>query len=140
MTLLGVTGSVASIIGLVVTVYVAWAIRKLRQRYVRQAIYTECLANLQAHLRNLKTARTRKKVSDIRERLGRIQEILGRIAIHDLEQSSVEWPIGEIDRILESRDLEIAVDVAEVIPQVGQRIEKLELMLLELQWGKDDGQ
>jgi uncharacterized membrane protein YccC len=136
---LGIAGSVASIIGLAVTAYVAWAIRKLRRRYIRQVMLKTCLGKLQAHQKNLSSKTTQKNAVAIRQQLSRTRTVLERVALHTQKGSTIKWDISEIEEVLELSDDEIRSRVGDVTPVLDERIERLELDLTELEWGDDDG-
>jgi hypothetical protein len=94
---LGVVGSIASLVGLVVTLYVAWTVRNLRHLYVRQGMLEACLGKLQAHQKNLSRPSAPKNATAIRESLTQIKIIVERIAVYTPKNATIEWRLDQVD-------------------------------------------
>jgi hypothetical protein len=138
MDWLSVIGSVASLVGLALTVYVAVTVRSIRRRYLRQVVFRECRDKLLTHRKNLSRAVKRESPSGIRMELARVQAGLRRVALHDAAASAVDWSVSGLDTLLQADDRIVLSRVNEVLPRIDGYIETLELRLTELDWGKDD--
>ena len=87
---LGVTGSMASIAGLVVSGFVLIGVRKLRQRFARQGMIERCLAILERSRDKLNTGIQSRDAVAVRASLAQIRAAVARLRVHLLGEPDVE--------------------------------------------------
>ena len=113
---LSAIGSIASVFGLIVSFFVLKSVQRLRTRYVRQAILTECLGKLKAHQTNLKSAISKKNLTSVRRYLSRIDAVCERIALHHNEGDGIRWKEGPLATAVETDDEGLLDEADRVLP------------------------
>ncbi len=141
MDWLSIVGNLSSVAGLVVTIYVANAVRKIHHRYVRHAMLRSCLDKLVIHRRSLRSAISKTRPKDVRSAISRINAVfenLARIEIQHGIVTGVEWRVAVFGD-LESVDIEFVVSRAsDSMHQLDHRVEALELEIEKLNWSGSD--
>jgi hypothetical protein len=135
---LGMTGSIASVCGLVLSAYIALTVGKIRARHLRQVIFKHGHGKLIAHRRNLSTAIKNNDGAHVRQQLARIRAVLVRVALHSEQGERVELFCQTIDSLLASDDQLVALRTHEHLHIIDEQIETLSLQLTEMEWGNDD--
>jgi hypothetical protein len=132
----GFVGSVASVVGLVLTAYVALRVDRIRRGYVRQVMLKTCLVRLVERRADLKRAIDRENVPLVRQVLSRISAVLDEVGLHDDGSRDIEWQSEELREVARSNPHLVLARALDALPEVDRRIESLGLVLEEMTWGR----
>lgn len=138
---IGLFGSIASVIGLVLTAYVTHAVRQIRGRYVRKVLLKECLNSLNDYRLKLDSGIRQNDFNSVRENISRAIGILNGLGVHVAGNEKIK---------LEAKIRVVVQDLESVVSEDNRRIlalartslsklqtvtEELKLLLIEHEWG-----
>jgi hypothetical protein len=135
---LAIVGSLASIIGVVVSLYVLQAVRRIRHRYIRQAMMEACLARLHRCRTNLRDSAESRDADQFRQTLGTLKAILRRIDLHKQSDRTVQWSDEEIDALIQLDNRRIVARSRQIVARLNDWIETIDLELTATRWGNDE--
>lgn len=129
-------GSICSIIGLVVTAYVAWTIRKIEIAYVTHALVQECLSKLKASLKNMKQAMGRSDESALRQELQKCRVIISESRVFGENDTETANTVGEIEQLMSFQGSQFLNTAANVVALISGHFVRLELQRTKSQWSR----
>ena len=137
---LGVWGSLASILGLLLTMYVAWAVRGIRDRYTRRAMLDSCLRRLRDAHRELQSSIANANIDAAMGAASRIKAVREQVHLHLPPEKSVEWNDEELNQLMQCDDRRKVISRARPVAALTQHwITQIELLIEEANWRRDDG-
>lgn len=134
----GFVGSLASVLSLLLTWYVALKVHEIRSRYVRQVMLRQCHARLAFLRRQLGLALRKEEVDRVREGLSQLAAVFAEISRHERSGRQLEWEMAEVREVLYSNSRLLIPRTRDLLAEVDRRIEALDLLLEAMNWGTDD--
>jgi hypothetical protein len=131
-------GSICSIIGLLLTIYVLVSVRRIEQGYLTQALAHECLSKLQASIKNVQSGVRRLREDAVRQEVHRCRVVLYQVLEFSENENETRAAIAEIERVLTLRQELLFDSMPVVIELVAGEIERLELRKTKWHWSRKD--
>lgn len=135
---LGVWGTIASVVGLTLTLNVAQAVWRIERRYVARILLDQGLERLRTIRKKLRAAARSKRVDEIRGCLQSWRSIAAELRRHYPEEESITQDHLEIDAVLQASDDRIATQAADLCAKLEGRLEHLGLLKTRLSWSSGD--
>lgn len=135
---LGVWGTIASVVGLILTLNVAQAVWRIERKYVARILLDQGLERLRAIKKKLRAAARSKRVDEIRGCLQSWRSIAAELRRHYPEEESITQDHLEIEAILLESDDRIATQAADLCAKLEGRLDQLGLLKTRLSWSNGD--
>jgi hypothetical protein len=132
-------GTVASLLGLGVSLYTANAVRELRAQHLNRVMLAECYGRLTSHLRSIRIAISRSQVETVRLHISKTVSVLERISLHDESQTIVNFEVSSLREVAKSQADLLIPRVQDLLPIIHERLTYLELKLEAMNWGSTNG-
>jgi hypothetical protein len=137
--MLSTVADVVSIIGVLVTGYVALTIYRIERRYVRQALLESCLPQLRAAAKNIKAAAKKSDDSKVRQELQRCRAVLSHWVAYSDSVADTRNAISVIDRVNAYHGSQLIRELDDALDVIGGEAARLELTRLKLNWSRKNG-
>ena len=135
---IGVVGSYASVVGLILTGYVAVSVRQVKQRYVRRILLDSNFRKLSDKIAEFGVEEAR--ADELRNLSASICQILREVSLHLPHGVSVELPIEDLKSLSEIRDGRAVLPAAKAVrPKLSAVVQAIEILREKDDWGRDDG-
>lgn len=134
-----VFGSLASIVGLVITIDVLVSVRQLQRRYVRQAVLKVSVDKLNACRLNLTTAFRDKDADTVRRILSQVRGTLTRLTSHFGQDLLLGPSIEMIETVLAADNRSLLSRARDAQADLESKAEELTILLMEHEWGDHNG-
>lgn len=131
-------GSLASIFGLAITLYVARAVWKIEKSYLRQALLPKYVTKLKAASKNIRIYCEKNDEENVKAQLLKCQYILEGLAKHIPQEYGAKRIIDKIESFQEQPDRLISNAVS-IQHWIDGLVERLDLLKYELQWRGRNG-
>ncbi len=135
--ILGVLGSYASLVGLVMTWYVAVTVRQVKQRYVRRILLDKTFRILMERIEEFEAETT---AAGLRSQAAQIFQILKEVRLHlshDEDIQSLLMVLSDFSGTKSSP--QVIADAKVVRPKLTAIAQRIELLLQKEDWGRDNG-
>ena len=132
---LSIVGSVASVVGLILAVYVTQTVRQIRDRYMRQVMLKECVQRLDAVSKILGTSFKGKNPAKTREYLSKAKGILKSESLARHFQKDWSSQLQTIDSAIKEDDRGLITASRQASSEISSILEELHLALIEEEWG-----
>jgi hypothetical protein len=136
MNAINAIGSICSIVGLVISAYVAWTIRKIEIAYVRHALIQECASKLSASLKNMNQFMRRSDESRLRQELQKCRVILSEQGVFGNNDTDAANTVAAIEQLLSIQGGRFLAAAAAVVGQISGQLARLELQRTKSQWSR----
>ena len=134
---IGVVGSYASVVGLILTGYVAVSVRQVKQRYVRRILLDSNFRTLSDKIAEFGEEST---ADGLRILAASISQLLKEVSLHLPHGVSVELPIEDLKSLSEIRDGRAVLPAAKTVrPKLSAVVQAIEILRVKDDWGRDDG-
>lgn len=123
-------------VGLVLTVYVTFAVAEIRARYIRQALLRASLDRFEKHRRTLETAHRKKDVDKLRNTFSRCIGIIDELSRYFQDIESVESTGRRLRSICSGRsDETLLSESPALISRIAGLVEQLQVRVVQIEWG-----
>lgn len=136
---LNVVGTLASIAGLGISIYVAIAVGDIRRSYVSHAILTSSLQRLEVYRGNLSLGIKKKDTRKIHENLSGCKGLLSGLRRHLSSDFEIDTVINCVEICVSEAVGETDPRLKECEHKLNSLLERLRTHIMELQWGGHDG-
>jgi 5-bromo-4-chloroindolyl phosphate hydrolysis protein len=131
-------GSLASILGLLITLYVAWAVSLIEQSYVRQALLPKYISSLKRILKNLDQGLGAKDNQALRSRLSEARELLRAVARHFPKKTNAGKLVISITDSFEASERHFLLKAEEIIAELNGEVQAIDVLKAEMEWRRRD--
>jgi hypothetical protein len=135
----GVWGTIASVLGLMLTLNVAQAVWRIEQRYVARILLDQALERLRTIKKKLGNAAKSNRVGEIRGCLQSWRSIAAELRRHYPAEVPLAQDHIEIDALLMESDDRIAAQAVDLCAKLEGRLDHLTLLKTRLSWSCGHG-
>ena len=134
---IGVVGSYASVVGLILTGYVAVSVRQVKQRYVRRILLDSTFRTLSDRIAEFEDGTT---AAELRNLAASISQLLTEVSLHLPHDETIESPVEDLKSLFETQDGSKVIAGAKVVrPKLAAVVQRIEVLKLKEDWWRDDG-